>query len=418
MTRKPPPKSAVSHTTGLVGLAGLIAAIFAATGAGWPMGTTILLFLMAPAASMIAWELLVARAYRRAETGLDFDRPAPLPASLRRTAVKLAGLWGTWLGIGLFYWSLRTYDTGTYGLYLAFLVRLLPMLAWLSVIYVLVIDRYSCDPEDGYWHTGNLFIGRWSRVNRDKVTDFLLSWLIKAFFLPFMVSILPGNIEYMLARPLSAVLGDAVLLAAWSVNALFLIDLCFGALGYVFTLRFIGTHIRSANPYLSAWVAALVCYPPFMLMGSGGPLDYRNGLEWSFWLESNQVALWLCGGAVVLLTAFYAWATVIFGLRFSNLTHRGIITNGPYRFTKHPAYISKNIAWWLVQLPFLATAGADVAARNCLLLLLVNLIYYFRAKTEEKHLLGDPVYREYAEWIDANGLVARITAWISGVGRR
>ncbi|MEE8444748.1 MAG: isoprenylcysteine carboxylmethyltransferase family protein, partial [Alphaproteobacteria bacterium] len=378
----------------------------------WPIGTTILLFLMAPAASMIAWELLVARAHRRAETGLDFDRPAPLPAALRRTAVKLAGLWGTWALIGLFYWSLPTYGAGAYGIYLAFLVDLLPMLVWLSAVYVLVIDRYSIDPEDGCWHMGNLVIGRWSRVNRDKVTDFLLSWLIKAFFLPFMVSILPGNIEYMLARPLSTVLGDAVLLAAWSVNALFLTDLCFGALGYIFTLRFVGTHIRSANPYLSAWVAALVCYPPFILMGSGGPLDYRDGLEWSFWLENNEAALWLCGGAVVLLSAFYVWATVIFGLRFSNLTHRGIITNGPYRLTKHPAYISKNIAWWLVQLPFLATAGADVAARNCVLLLLVNLIYYVRAKTEEKHLLGDPVYREYAEWIGKHGLVARITARI------
>lgn len=36
--------------------------------------------------------------------------------------------------------------------------------------------------------------------------------------------------------------------------------------------------------------------------------------------------------------AIYAWATIMFGGRFSNLTHRGIITNGPYPWTKHPAY--------------------------------------------------------------------------------
>ena len=38
----------------------------------------------------------------------------------------------------------------------------------------------------------------------------------------------------------------------------------------------------------------------------------------------------------------------MFSFRFSNLTHRGIITSGPYRFTKHPSYVSKNIAWSFV----------------------------------------------------------------------
>ncbi len=109
------------------------------------------------------------------------------------------------------------------------------------------------------------------------------------------------------------------------------------------------------------------------------------------------------GGALVLLTGFYAWATVIFGLRFSNLTHRGIITNGPYRVLKHPAYWSKNLYWWLLHMPFLSTMGTEVALKNSALLLLVNGVYIFRAKTEEKHLLHDPVYREYSDWMAQNG---------------
>ena len=48
------------------------------------------------------------------------------------------------------------------------------------------------------------------------------------------------------------------------------------------------------------------------------------------------------GAILVVLTGIYAWATMAFGLRFSNLTHRGILTHGPYAFTKHPAYMSKN----------------------------------------------------------------------------
>jgi protein-S-isoprenylcysteine O-methyltransferase Ste14 len=50
---------------------------------------------------------------------------------------------------------------------------------------------------------------------------------------------------------------------------------------------------------------------------------------------------------MVLLTGIYAWATVAFGLRFSNLTYRGVLTNGPYAFTRHPAYLSKNAFWWM-----------------------------------------------------------------------
>jgi hypothetical protein len=35
------------------------------------------------------------------------------------------------------------------------------------------------------------------------------------------------------------------------------------------------------------------------------------------------------GGWLVLLVAIYAWATMAFGLRFSNLTYRGVLTMAP-----------------------------------------------------------------------------------------
>jgi len=38
----------------------------------------------------------------------------------------------------------------------------------------------------------------------------------------------------------------------------------------------------------------------------------------------------LCKIAVLLLMGGYAWATMAFGCRFSNLTNRGIVTRGPY----------------------------------------------------------------------------------------
>jgi protein-S-isoprenylcysteine O-methyltransferase Ste14 len=117
---------------------------------------------------------------------------------------------------------------------------------------------------------------------------------------------------------------------------------------------------------------------------------------------------------LVLLTGIYAWATVAFGYRFSNLTDRGIITNGPYSWTKHPAYVSKNLFWWFATIPMLATTGSVVdAIRNTAVLATVSGVYYWRARTEERHLSADPVYRDYAAWMARNGPITRLINRIS-----
>jgi len=122
----------------------------------------------------------------------------------------------------------------------------------------------------------------------------------------------------------------------------------------------------------------------------------------------------------VFLTGVYAWATVVFGIRFSNLTYRGVLTHGPYRFTRHPAYLSKNLFWWASVLPFMVSSGSLVdAVRNTFFLLVVNGIYYWRARTEEAHLLAeDAKYRDYHAWMEARGLItaplARLRRMLTG----
>jgi hypothetical protein len=56
--------------------------------------------------------------------------------------------------------------------------------------------------------------------------------------------------------------------------------------------------------------------------------------------------------------------------------------------------------------PFVSELGWSGALRNCVLLALLNLIYYARARTEERHLSRDPTYVAYALWIDQHGLLA------------
>ena len=153
-------------------------------------------------------------------------------------------------------------------------------------------------------------------------------------------------------------------------------------------------------------------------MGDGGPLDYHPGTRgensWALWFADQPVLLGVIGALLVLLTGIYAWATVTFGYRFSNLTHRGILTNGPYAFSRHPAYLSKNLFWLISTVPFLTTGSWVDAFRTTAMMGIVAGVYYWRAKTEERHLGADPAYQEYHAWMERNGLVPRFFHWLKG----
>jgi protein-S-isoprenylcysteine O-methyltransferase Ste14 len=221
-----------------------------------------------------------------------------------------------------------------------------------------------------------------------------------------MISIVPHGFENLVAPDWSGQMLNPVTFANLLILTMFVMDEQIGTVGYVVTFKPLDAQIRSANPYLAGWVAALACYPPFQLMNQGGPLFYQaSTAEWSYWMQGSQTLLWLWAGLLVFLTGVYAWATVAFGIRFSNLTYRGVLTNGPYRFTRHPAYLSKNLFWWASVLPFLVTSGSMLdGLRNSVCLLIVNAIYYWRARTEEAHLLAeDPKYRAYHAWMEVHG---------------
>jgi protein-S-isoprenylcysteine O-methyltransferase Ste14 len=407
----PRPRSAVSAMTGVVGLAGLIAwtAVSRAYDMEGPLAG--LTAAVACAVPMVAWALCVDKVHRNPSTGIDWARePRPLSESLDTSIAKIAGLWGIWAVIGAVYCLARWYWDGPYLFSMYVLgAAAIPMLL-LSLPYVLWLDRRLVEPRDGAWHFGQLLIGRADLVDRETLYDFFRAWTVKGFFLAFMISIVPGNwFETIHADP-AWITDSPVNLALWLIGAMFMIDVVFATVGYVLTLKPLDAHIRTANPHATGWVSALICYPPFILMNPGGPLDYHPGTaDWTQWLDSWPLLSVLIGAWLVFLTAVYAWATVAFGFRFSNLTHRGILTNGPYAWSKHPAYVSKNLFWWFAGLPFLATTGNAVdMIRNTAVLAMVSGVYYWRARTEERHLMADPAYREYAEWMERHGPIPRL----------
>jgi protein-S-isoprenylcysteine O-methyltransferase Ste14 len=412
----PRPRSAVSHGVGLVGLAGLAAWVAVARSFGMEGPLAALCALLACGLPMVAWSLLVDKVHRNPSTGIDWTLRRPWPATVDISLAKIVGLWAIWSGIACLYCIGRWYWSGNYLFSMQVLGLAAPVLLAISIPYVLWLDRRLRDPRDGAWHFGRLIVGRGEDVDREVVYDFLRAWAVKGFFLAFMLSIVPGNWADVIRAPAAEIAADPVRLTGWLIALMFMIDVSFATIGYMLTCKPLDAHIRSANPHAAGWTAALICYPPFILMNAGGPLDYHQGTaEWTRWLQAYPFATVLVGAALVLLTAIYAWATVAFGIRFSNLTHRGILTHGPYAWTKHPAYVSKNLFWWLATMPFLAATGNPVdMIRNTALLAIVTGVYYWRARTEERHLMADPAYCDYAAWMAQNGPISRVIAKVSG----
>lgn len=344
-------------------------------------------------------DLGVHRVHLRPSTGLDFGRRS---ASLRRTAIKLAGLLATVAAIGALYALFPEYHGTFYEAYFALLRGLVPFALVAAVPYFYWLDSRMTEPADGYYAAGLAVLGRWRAVNRAVLLQHALGWLIKGFFLPLMFTYFSRDLGRLVLAPLPAFTSFGAVYN-YGYDFLYYIDVGLVSLGYLASFRLTDTHLRSAEPTLAGWVAALVCYEPFWSLIGNRYLAYGSGLTWGVWLGARPVAYALWGSAILLLTAVYVWATVVFGARFSNLTHRGIITSGPYRFVKHPAYLAKNLSWWLISVPFLVQDSIGGAVRHSLLLLGVNLIYVARALTEERHLGQDPTYRAYAACLDRHG---------------
>lgn len=186
-----------------------------------------------------------------------------------------------------------------------------------------------------------------------------------------------------------------------SISFIFSIDVALAWVGYVISSRWVDNQTSSAEPTMLGWVVCLACYPPFQFVlglyyGAPGERDSIN-------LYDNQTLVTIFMTMMLASYFVYMSATLWFGTRFSNLTNRGIIRRGPFAYIRHPAYASKNFAWWCIMFPaviYNAThSGVELAIIQIIGLVLLTYVYYCRAITEERHLSADPCYREYCEQV-------------------
>jgi hypothetical protein len=400
------PPSATNCWVTTAGAAAAIAVMLNGIQNGTPVPLLMVLCALALAAPIVLVDVLIYRVYARPSAGLSQRQNTPLSQRLPRVAVKLLGLYATLAAIAFAYWLFPEYRGDFFKPFYALAKPALPFIVVFAIPYFFLVDRRMANPHDGYWHIGRLILGRLPATPeaRTLCKEHVLGWIIKAFFLPLMTVFFYKNLTWFAANPVDAALADFRVGVHWWISLAFFLDVSFAMVGYTLTLRVFDSHIRSSNPLLLGWGVAIMCYPPFWSLFDSHYFAYGNPPNWQAWLADSPTLHALWGSVIVVLIFIYAWATVAFGLRFSNLTHRGILTGGPYRFTKHPAYVAKNIFWWLVAVPFISDAGFWEGLRTSILLLLVNAIYFMRARTEEKHLASDPTYRNYAAWIEQHGI--------------
>lgn len=385
------PKSETNLYTNLLGFIASLLAIYFLKDSGISRFDTALAVLAISVTPILLLEFFVHKRHRQPTAKLGATRKA----DQSRVLVKCLGLMGVLVIFGALYALIPEYDKPYYNGVWPFYLSLLPFILIGAPFYFMWCDARQDDPEDGYYQLGQYMLLRWKGRDGRDVLRLLRNWLVKAFFLPLMFTYAIDSISSLQTTEIPEKLTFMkVFLVAQAI--IMFADLLYATLGYVFTLRMFNAHIRSSEPTFLGWFVAIMCYYPFwQLLFYPSFLAYDDGLNWDEIIPTG-IAQYIWGSAILFFYTIYSLATVCLGIRFSNLTYRGLVSNGPYRFTKHPAYVTKNIAWWLVSMPFISHVSIGAALTCTVALMGISTIYFIRARTEERHLSNYPEYVEYA----------------------
>ena len=346
---------------------------------------------------------------------LSLSQPeAARPARAVPTGTFRPAAWrfiGLWLLVSLFALVYRFHPYYHRPFFAAFQAILINLYGWFCLVgffYVWLTYRRRRRGRDDFADPGLLALSlvrhSWRAVRAHSRAPWLRYWRsprvkllllllgVKFFFVPVMIVFLAGHITdaYRLwHQPSTAGLEWISWGMAFSYQLIFLCDTAVALIGYSFESLWLKNKTRSIDRTWSGWVVCLMCYPPFNdIAGLYLPLD-----EGTTALGLGNVALLGLRGLALVFFLVYLWATLALGVRFSNLSNKGIVARGPYRWVRHPAYVCKNLAWWMEKLPTMA------GFHNVLPLLAWNLVYVLRGLTEERHLWAHPTYRAYCEQV-------------------
>lgn len=310
-------------------------------------------------------------------------------------------------------------------LYLVYLVTALPIYLIFkpksinSSNNIIIIEYFSRIAKKIFNRTEGSFIPDY------RERQAILLFMVKLFFGPQMVqyslegirnmSAQSGQISYAITAAISAhslspiIFPDrqyADTLYYFMINLLFFIDTAFFAFGYLTETSFFGNKIRQVEDSLSGIVICLICYPPFSTATTSILGWYQNNSALYNNDISSPITIVFRILALVALT-IYTCASIALFTKASNLTNRGTVSIFPYNIIRHPAYLSKNLFWLLTAAPYFITSAINFSvgyssSLTAIILAVLSLlswafIYFLRALAEERMLMRDPDYQEYAQ---------------------
>ena len=217
----------------------------------------------------------------------------------------------------------------------------------------------------------------------------LLFLFVKMFYIPVMLNFTIINFD-IVVKTFNSYYDKGILNLSFFnwygiiISLLFFIDTSYFLFGYLVESKKLGSTIRSVDKSFVSWIFTLACYPPFNDLTSQlfpWVANDNNLMVASF---SNYILL----GLIIALFSIYLSSTISLGSKCSNLTNRGTVTRGPYKFIRHPAYTTKVLAWWVMSIPVMNL----IVFFN---MMVWTFIYVIRALKEEDHLLQDEEYKSY-----------------------
>lgn len=339
--------------------------------------------------------------------------PNPLTAAVRARAFN------AWVGIMasagvlyFFWWLFPLYRESYFSPLRDIALFAVPVIAVLAMVYVVLIERYSHPEEDIYQQLGYLVRGKWRMIDWDIARKGSLMLLIRIAFLPLNFCAVVSIINDLRMYDLMA-LGELpwAELNFFIMRAILLVMMVVIVPGYLFNLRLFNTHIQKVEQSWFGWSVTLACYPPLvmgvfslLLQYKGGEYTERFMKPWVELTAPYPMLAFVLGGLIILISLIHLWGEATIGIRASNLAHRGVVNNGPYRYCRHPVYASKCINWCLISLPFLMGDTWVECLRLTVLWCGVCFLYAMRSWVEERLLASDPDYEAYALWVDKHGV--------------
>lgn len=342
-----------------------------------------------------------------------------MPAPKRPMQDIASHAFTTWLGmmacvaVLLFgWWLLSEYKRSYYKPFFDVLPSLLPFVPVVIAAAIFIAEWRMGAAPSGARELG-LFLQGKRNIDGKAIRDEFLALAIKGFFLPINFSELMRALEQIRGNEM-LVFGDDFL-RGHAVVLIMLYALILAAIipGYFFSSRLFGNEIKKVDHTWFGWVITLCCYSPLVVAVFNRWFNYRPAVAnpewakpWTNFFAGHEWLLLTVAGLIILLEIWHYWGEAHFGLRSSNLTNRGVITDGPYRACKHPVYVAKCIGWALIWLPFFAGTTPLESLRLTLLFFCICGVYVLRGYVEERLLSSDPDYVSYALYIDKKGMFA------------